>query len=219
MSPNPRGRPEGLGKPANLWELTQAIKNLAVKREPRHYPTKPKGIIQGPSAKTQASLAQFAELFATRDANGKPLTLEQIGQRVGVTREYVRQIRKRYFPQLGTIKADRASYIRQRVATSRFHSPVLFRRMVRGWLATCGYFQCCHCHLVKCIATDRTKMGSDARAIRSARCKWCTADGTWRWFQTPHGKQSQKAWVQANRDKVREYTRRSEEKKRKRKSQ
>ncbi len=210
MSPKSRGRPKGLGKPANLWELTQAVKGMKVKRESRHYPIKPKGIIQGPSAKTSVSLPRYAELFAQRDGDGKPLNLSQIGDLMGVTRERVRQIRKRYFPELGGIRVVRKVYIRQRRATSRFNSPSLFRRMVRQWLAESGYFQCCHCFMVKCLK-DRTKTREGG--MRSTRCKSCTAESTWRWWLTAHGRAKVQAWTKANPDKVREYTRRSKEKK------
>lgn len=210
MTPNPRGRPHGtIAKPANLQELIQAAQGMAVKHIPRHYKTKPKGIIQGPSgpsAHTREILPQYAKLFAERDELGASLTLQEIGNRMGVSREMVRIIRKRYFPELGSIQVERHTHItRQRVA-KRFANPTVFRRMVRQWLAVEGYFQCGHCLLVKCTATDRTK------SMVSARCKWCTADGTWRWWQTDHGKRVSKAWVKANPNKTREYTRRHAQK-------
>lgn len=214
IQPNPRGRPLGIGKSANLWELTEAVKRLAIKREPRHYPTKPAGIVQGPSAKTRDKLVRYAELFDSRTPDGKPLTLQQISDVMGVTREMVRQVRKRYFPELAGIRAVRKSYVNQRMATKRFHNPTLFRRLVRGWLVSEGYFQCCHCNLVKCIETDLTKSGKGRRPDGSVRCKWCSADSTWQWCQTKVGKQKAKAWVKANPDKVREYQRRSDQKKR-----
>lgn len=207
MSPNPRGRPRGTtAKPANLQELIQAVQGMVVKHIPRHYKTKPKGIKQGPTARTREVLPQYAKLFAERDELGASLTLQEIGNRMGVSREMVRIIRKRYFPELGSIQVERHEHItRQRVA-KRSANPNIFRRTVRQWLALEGYFQCGHCLLVKCTATDRTK------GMVSARCKWCTADGAWRWWQTEHGKQVSKAWVKANRGKTREYTRRHAQK-------
>src|SRR6266446_10115715 len=90
-------------------------------------------------------LPEYAALFAERMPDGTPLTLTEIGKRLGVTKENVRQIRARYFAELGTIRTITMPHTAKRNALRRFQKPYLFCRMVRGWLRAEGYFQCGTC--------------------------------------------------------------------------
>ncbi len=134
-------------------------------------------------------LSDYSALFAQGMSNA------DIARQFGITGEAVRQIRKKYFPQLPARRMERKAQIRKRNAAQQFRRPGLFRTMIRRWLAAAGYFQCGHCRLVKCIATDRTK-GTPRR------CKSCTAKNTRRYYRNG-GKEKLLAWQRANPNKVR----------------
>ncbi len=52
---------------------------------------------------TKLDLGTYAALFYGREVGtGRPWTLIEIGQFMGVSRENVRQIRKKHFPHLGS---------------------------------------------------------------------------------------------------------------------
>lgn len=155
---------------------------------------------RSPGATTKELLPQYAALFAERKPDGAPLTLHEIGQRMGVTREAVRIMRKRYFPELGSIRVDRNAHIREQKASRRFAKLNVFRSMVRGWLKDAGYFQCCCCLAVR--SSDEKSAGKDPR------CKRCNADGVRAYRATEHGRQKGAQWKSANPDKLRAAQRR-----------
>ncbi len=211
------GRRRGYGGLASLQNLVDAAQRLAGGMPPRRNQPKPGkvlgrpyGSLSGPSARVKVLLPRYAELFAQRDEFGQPLTLEAVASQMGVTRERVRQIRLKYFPELETKRVEQHTGVLKRRAAKRFRQR--FRRMVRSWLHEAGYFQCCHCFVVKCSATDRTK--NNRPYIGWGRCKKCTADKAWLWWQIKANKERAAEWQRTNKDKCKEYTKRYRKRKR-----
>lgn len=153
----------------------------------------------------RGDLAQYAALFAERTADGEPLTLQEIGRRMGVTRENVRQIRLQHFPELAPIRAITKPLTLERAKRKRL-TPYMFRRIVRGWLRAEGYFQCGLCLLTRYLA--------EASKPQLRRCKRCVADHAAAYYEAAEAKAKRRDWQAAHPEEVREYSRRYQLKRR-----
>lgn len=82
--------------------------------------------------------------------------------------------------------------------------PRVFTRIVRGWLRLMGCGWCGTCH--QAVPLDlMTKTGTNPRR-NSPRCKACVAASTRKYnYSNP---EAIRAWQAANKDKMREYSRR-----------
>ncbi len=196
--------------PARLlpWELVarEASRQYRLTRCPRPK-TEQYRLTRGPRPKTEALLPRYAELFAERTAEGRPLPLSEIGARMGVTREWVRVLRKRYFRELPSIRVDRAQFTKTKKAERRSARPSTFRRLVRSWLEAEGYRQCGTCRLVKCDS----EMTSTGGAYRG-RCKRCSLASAQRNYYERGGNMRNAAWRKANPEKCAAAARRYYEK-------
>lgn len=152
----------------------EAPKKRGPKGGPRRHPNKPR-------EKTLALIPVYAALFAERRPDGRPLSLTEIGKRLGVSREAVRAFRRTHFPQLPDIREVTPTNTRRRRAMRLFSTQLWkWRATVRSWLEAEGYFQCGHCRMVLCDGMQVKKTHGHvckpclaARVARSRRLKRC----------------------------------------------
>lgn len=149
-------------------------------------------------SKVKTDLAMYAALFYGKEpGTGRPSSLKEIGNIMGVTRERVRQIRSKHFPHLGSIKFETKTFYEKKKKKERFESLWAFRLMVRKWLLAEGYKQCCTCKLVKCLEEM-----SAAKCETSGRCLVCLASRNKERYHTdPSYKEKQREWKEKNKDK------------------
>lgn len=110
------------------------------------------------------------------------LPLSQIAKKVGVTREAVRNVQKKYFPEFSRHK--------QRKEKPQCLRPALFRRELLRILRASGAMWCTKCKRVKCLDDFSPYV---RRGRNGKPCRVCNADRTFAYYQSHFKSTSQPA--------------------------